>query len=212
MAKSKRVPLRDLAYTVGEKLLDLAPNLATSLEWDFDDEAVLTLQVSDLSLPAYFSLPSRQVSCSFQEMLHNAVDVFGMHMWRASKNTFYSPVENTWMALRVIYADGFSELEVQMNYAECWKFGDGFPHEIAEELTKEVAKKTHDGTAIDYSYLADTFSNLDYINGGFAEFAENMAAKIAEDIPHPIKMTWEQPQGGCEFAPVIEFCLDTPMP
>ncbi|KAH7701532.1 hypothetical protein AAVH_31334, partial [Aphelenchoides avenae] len=60
-------------------------------------------------------------------------------------------------------------------------------------------------------YLADTFTNIDYINGSFAEFAEDMAAKISEDIPHPIKMTWERPQGGCEFSPIIEFRLDTPL-
>ena len=115
MVKSKSVSLRELSYSVGERLLDLAPNLATTLEWELEDEAVLTLQVSDLSLPAYFSIPSRQASCTFQEMMHNAVDVFGMHMWRASKSTFFSPVGDIWMVLRVFYAAGFSELEVQMN-------------------------------------------------------------------------------------------------
>lgn len=33
---------------------------------------------------------------------------------------------------------------------ENWVFGDGFPNEVANKLTKQAAEKTPDGEAIEY--------------------------------------------------------------
>lgn len=113
--KMDKAEQRTHADFLVDKLLDLAPNLATLVEWEFSPECVLKLQVADASFPAKFSTPSRHASTVFQELLHSAVDVFGAHVCRASQSSYFSPIGNPWIVFRVFYAMGVSELEVQFN-------------------------------------------------------------------------------------------------
>lgn len=112
--KIGKLEQRSLADFLADKLLDLAPNLATHIEWDLPTECVLKIQVSDASLPAVFSVASRNIACTFQELLHNAVDIFGAHASRASQSSHFAAVTNPWIVFRVFYAMGRSELEVQL--------------------------------------------------------------------------------------------------